>query len=239
MEYEENEWMIHGVNWDDPKCLHTPEEVVAYVNKVGFLPLFKNELPGFSLEERSVGDGWWSGDEGRDPWQWRTVLASGREVVYGKFFGKRAGFISKEFFPYFVNYRRDGYDFDTLFEDGKASSRQKKIMDLFLTNEELFSFEVKKQAGFFKGGEKNFEGTLQELQTKTYLCMSDFRQKTGKNGQPYGWQVVIFSTPENLFGYSYVTSAYKEEPSVSKERIISKLREQYPQVTEKQIKCLI
>ena len=27
---------------------------MEYINKVGFLPLFKNEIPGFSLEERTA-----------------------------------------------------------------------------------------------------------------------------------------------------------------------------------------
>ena len=35
-----------------------------------------------------------------------------------------------EWLPCFVNYRRDGYDFDALWDDGKASIRQKKMMDL-------------------------------------------------------------------------------------------------------------
>lgn len=41
-------------------------------NESGFLPLFKNGIPGFSLEERTVPDYWWSGDEERDPWEWRA-----------------------------------------------------------------------------------------------------------------------------------------------------------------------
>ena len=48
------EWIIYGVDWDDPECIHTVEEAVEYINEVGFLPLFKNDIPGFSLEERTV-----------------------------------------------------------------------------------------------------------------------------------------------------------------------------------------
>ena len=36
---------------------------------------------------------------------------------------------------FLMNYRRDGYDFDALWDDEKASRRQKKIMDLFATRE--------------------------------------------------------------------------------------------------------
>ena len=38
------------------------DEAIEYINKVGFLPLFKNDIPGFSLEERTVPELWWSED---------------------------------------------------------------------------------------------------------------------------------------------------------------------------------
>ena len=74
MRNEAGEWIIHGVTWDDPKCIHDVDEAVEYINRVGFLPLFKNEIPGFSLEERTVAEYWWSDDPVRDPWRWRIPL---------------------------------------------------------------------------------------------------------------------------------------------------------------------
>ena len=71
-----------------------------------------------------------------------------------------------------MNYRRDGYDFDALWDDEKASRRQKKIMDLFAqenANAEYYSSEVKQKAGFGKDGEKGFEGTITDLQMQMYL----------------------------------------------------------------------
>ena len=109
--------------------IHSAEEAITYIKKTGFLPLFKNDIPGFSLEERTFSGDWWSGDAQRDPWEWRKIMAGSGEMAYGKFFDKRAGFISRDWFPYFANYRRDGYDFDALWDDEKASMRQKKIME--------------------------------------------------------------------------------------------------------------
>lgn len=43
------------------------DEAIEYINKVGFLPLFKNDIPGFSLEDRTVPELWWSEDPARDP----------------------------------------------------------------------------------------------------------------------------------------------------------------------------
>jgi hypothetical protein len=239
MANESGTWIMYGVDEHDPECIHTVDDAIENINRLGFLPLFKNDIPGFSLEERTVADYWWSGNEKRDPWEWREIIARSGEVAYGKFFDKKAGFISKKWFPYFANYRREGYDFDALWDDEKASLRQKKIMDLFEKENELYSFEVKKKAGFGKGGEKNFEGTMAKLQMQTYLCVRDFRQKKNKSGVGYGMDVAVYCKPEQLWEYDYVTSAYSEAPQDSAGRIAAHMAEIYPAATEKQIKKVL
>src|SRR5699024_2986787 len=90
------------------------------------LPLFKNEVEGFSVEEKTSPLFWWTGDPKQDPWEWRAIIARSEKVAYGKFFNKNAGFISLRWFPHFANYRRDGYDFDARWEDGLSGYRSKK-----------------------------------------------------------------------------------------------------------------
>lgn len=233
---ENGEWIIHGLEWDNPLRIRSAEELINYINEVGFLPLFKNEIDGFSVEEHTWSDGWWSGDPEQDPWEWRAILARSEKVAYGKFFDKKAGFISLEWLPYFVNYRRDGYDFDARYDDELASIRSKKIMDQFLVHEELFSYELKELAGFGKGGEKNFPGIVTDLQMQTYLAVKDFRCKKNKKRQEYGWAIAVYCMPEQIWGYDAVTAAYKEEPEVSKNRILNRVKEIFPWATEKQIR---
>ena len=43
-------------------------------------------------------------------WEWKGDVARNRQLVYGKFFAGKAGFVSLKWFPDFCNYRRDGYD---------------------------------------------------------------------------------------------------------------------------------
>ena len=239
---ESGTWIMYGVMPDDPECIHTVDEAIEYINEIGFLPLFKNEIPGFSLEERTVAERWWSENPEIDPWEWRAVIAGRGEIAYGKFFDGKAGFISRKWLPYFVNYRRDGYDFDALWDDEKASGRHKKIMDLFAEDKadaELYSNEIKQNAGFGKGGEKGFDGAIASLQHMLYLCVRDFRQKKNKKGQAYGWAVAVYSTPEHIFGYDHVTSAYSEDPMESAKRISDHLTDAYPIATPSQIKKLI
>lgn len=239
---EEERWTMQGLDWDDPGCIHTAEELEAYITEVGFLPFFKNEIPGFSVEEHTASECWWSGDPQTDPWEWRGILAAGGKVTYGKFFHRSAGFISRDWFPAFANYRRDGYDFDALWEDELASHRAKKIMDLFaeeLADRELFSTEAKQLAGYGKGGEKNFEGEITSLQMQTYLCIADFRRRKNKKGQEYGWGISVYCTPEHLWGRDFVTSLYREEPAASAERIFSRVRDLYPGASERDIRRIL
>ncbi len=238
MPNENGTWIMYGVEWDDPECLHTVEEAEHYIDEVGFLPLFKNDIPGFSLEERTVPEFWWSDDLQRDPWAWRAIIAQRGKIAYGKFFDQKAGFISSKWLPYFVNYRRDGYDFDALWEDGKASARQKKIMDLYaeeLAQQEYFSNELKVKGGFGKGGAKGFDGTITGLQMQLYLTVRDFRQRKNKKGENYGWPIAIYATPEHLWGYEQVTSAYREAPDASGLRIAKHMKEIYPIAKDAQI----
>jgi hypothetical protein len=241
MEVINGEWYMDGVSWRDKTCLHSAAELLELIDEIGFMPLFANEIPGFSVENRTDPKYWWTGDPGRDPWEWRMILARTGKVAYGKFFGNKAGFVSKKWFPYFANYRRSGYDFDSLYQEGKASFREKLLMDLFMPEDiepkdikksglekkgchaELFTFEMKEKAGFGKGGEKNFEGVLAKLQMQTYLVAADFRPRLNKKGESYGWAVAKMTPPEYLWGYKFVTGRYKELPQTSFDKIAKQL----------------
>lgn len=240
----DGQWIMHGLARDDPWRIRTWRELVSWIDEVGFLPLFANEIEGFSAEEHVSPDFWWTGDREEDPWEWREIIAASHEVAYGKFFDKKAGFISLDWLPYFVNSRRDGYDFGALWEDGKAGRREKKIMDFFITDDEgeasfrdvyILSTDLKKQAGFGKDGEKNYPGIVTELQMKTYLVISDFRRRINKRREEYGMPVSVMLPPEKLWGYERVTSAYSEKPSKSWERLIKRIQKLYPQAEENSI----
>lgn len=239
MANENGEWIMHGMAKNDPERIRTVRALEDYVNQLGFLPLFKNEIDGFSVEEHTYGPDWWSDNEEIDPWEWRKLIAAGGRIAYGKFFNNKAGYISLDWLPVFANWRRDGYDFDARWEDEKASHRQKKLMDLFLHSEELYSFEMKELGGFGKGGEKNFEGTLTSLQMQTYLVVRDFRQRKNKAGIPYGWGIALYTTPELLWGSDLISSGYSEAPEVSKQKILEHIKKLYPNASDAEVKKVL
>ncbi|MCD8118440.1 MAG: hypothetical protein LUE29_02920 [Lachnospiraceae bacterium] len=226
---------MYGLDWNDPLRIRSWQELVNWINEIGFLPLFRNEIEGFSVEEHTADACWWTDNPEQDPWIWREIIARSQKVAYGKFFGKRAGFISLDWFPVFANYRRDGYDFDARWDDELANIRHKKIMDRFETRQEYMGVQLKREAGFGKDGEKNFAGIVTELQMQTYLVIKDFRRKVNKRGSEYGMPVCIYSKPEDIWGYDMVTASYCENPSSSWEKIWNQAKKLYPMATEEQL----
>lgn len=256
MEVINGQWYMGGIDWDDEGCIHSADELLGVIEKIGFLPLFENGIPGFSVENMTDPSCWWCGNADVDPWEWRAVLARTEKVAYGKFYGNRAGFVSKKWFPYFANHRRDGYDFDALYEDGKAGFREKLLMDLFVPlgvdmwdvkvsqldalgcASELFTHEMKDKGGFGKGGEKNFEGVLTKLQMQSYLVAKDFRPRKNKKGVEYGWAVAVMTPPEYMWGYKFVTGRYKESPEESYKKIVKQVQKHFD-ADEKEIRKVI
>ena len=97
--------------------LESMEDLLQAVEYYGFLPFFPNDIPGFSVEEMCAPAYWFAED--RDgPWEWKGPAAQTKRCVYGKLFQKKAGFVSREWLPELVNFRRDGYDFDARCDDG-------------------------------------------------------------------------------------------------------------------------
>ena len=236
---ENGVWIMRGLSWDDPRRIRSWQELVGWIDQVGALPLFKNAVDGFSVEERTADLAWWSGDPEEDPWEWRQCIARSGQAAYGKFFGRKAGFLSKAWFPHFANWRRDGYDFDSRWDEGLASLRQKRIMDQLGPRDELWSSELKRLAGFGRGGERNFEGTVTDLQMGGYLLIRDFRRRLNKRGQPYGWPLAVYATPEALWGGAHITSAYSVDPAQSREQILQQVKQHFPAATEAALQAVL
>lgn len=224
-------WRMEGLDRSDPKRVKTAGELSKVIEDIGFLPLFKNSVPGFSVEEMTASDSWWSGRDDEDPWQWREVIAEEGRIAYGKLFCNRAGFVSRDWYPCLASYRRDGYDFDSRYEDGLASYRSKKIMDLLEIREAMLSNEIKSAAGFIKGGEKGFESTISLLQMQTYITVRAFRQRRNKRNEGYGWPVAVYCLSERLFGEEHVRSMYHLSAPEAKESVVSHLAKKFPQAS--------
>ena len=214
--------------------LRSSEDIVALTAELGFLPFFAGEIPRFSVEECCPSELWFS-EEADGPWEWKGPAARSGQCVYGKFFGGRAGFISKEWFPNFANLRRDGYDFDARYEDGLAARKDKEVYDTITKHDALLSKELKRLCNYRKGGNKGFDTVITRLQMQTYVTIGDFVYLQDKYGQPYGWGVAQYTTPEAQFGYDFVTSAYRKDPTESMADILVHLKRILPDADETQL----
>ena len=211
--------------------LRSPEDIVALTAELGFLPFFAGNIPGFSVEECCPPELWFS-ENADGPWEWKGPAARSGQCVYGKFFGGKAGFISKEWLPDFADLRRDGYDFDARYEDGLAARKDKEVYDTVTEHGALLSKELKRLCNYRKGGNRGFDTVITRLQMQTYVTIGDFVYMQDKFGQTYGWGVAQYTTPEAQFGYDFVTSAYRKDPAESKADILAHLKRVLPDADE-------
>lgn len=177
---------------------------------------------------------WFSGDAD-GPWEWKGPIARGKKCAYGKLFQKKAGFVSLEWFPHLVNWRRDGYDFDARYDDGLSSHRDKQVFDTLDTKDAMLSKELKAACGVPKG----YDTTLTRLQMQTYITVADFTYMQDRHDKPYGWGVAVYATAEKHFGKGRVTAAYGYDPKESRQKIFDHLRKLLPGAADEQISKFI
>ncbi len=182
---------------------------------------FANSLTGFSLEEHTAPEIWFTQDAG--PWEWKGPVIRENGYAYGKFFERKAAYISREWFPDFANYRRDGYDFDARFDDGLASYKDRVLYELVEKNGPLLSKELKRLGNYKKGGNTGFDTMITRLQSQCYVVISDFVYLKDKKGCQYGWGVAKYATPEQFMGEDFAKKVYEREPEESYERILEHL----------------
>lgn len=214
--------------------LRSSDDLIAAVEQYGFLPFFRNEIHGFSVEELCPPELWFA-DDVDGPWEWKGPAARSGKCLYGKLFNKKAGFVSREWIPDFANFRRDGYDFDARWDDGLASYKDKEIYEAIASEGRMLSRRLKEDLNYRKGGNTGFETCITRLQMQSYVCIADFVYMQDKYGRPYGWGVAEYATPEELFGYGFITSAYQRDPQESKERMMQHLSSILPHTSSQQI----
>ena len=216
--------------------IYSAAQLTAFIQEVGFLPLLDSGIPGFAAEDIVTDDcryvvfpdgGWdWP------LWKWKGPVVSEGGCVYGKFFNKKAGFISREWWSDFCNYRRSKYPVPA----------EGTIDDVILTTlreqGSLITRELRAACGF--DGPKmrsKFDGYVTRLQMACLIVTEDFVYPTDKHGREYGWGWSLLTTPEVLMGRDGFHCS--RTPQESYERLLSHFRTLLPEATDKQIMRLI
>lgn len=184
----------------------------------GILPFFPNNIPGFSVEEMCAPGMLFGGNEYEGCWEWKGPVVRNRTTAYGKFFRRKAGFVSRELLPYFLKFRREAYPIspgsteEVLFEiieinDRMSSTDLRNIINnkprkrqaFDLPDYAVYGSDSGIQTGSGSSKRHKLEGPLQRLQMGGWICISDFVYKQTRKGDRYGWGVAEYSTPGFLF----------------------------------------
>lgn len=108
-------------------------------------------------------------------------LACRGVVAYGKLFAKKASLVSWEWYPDLPNCRC-GYDFDTRYEDGLVSHREKRMMDVLLREGLILSKDMKRLAGYGSGDLKDFGTGMTNPQMQANVTVHSFEYAHNKYG---------------------------------------------------------
>lgn len=214
--------------------IRSKEDIVRLMDELGFLPYFRGEIRGFSIEE-NCRRFWGTPEDPSCPWDWKGPIIREAGCAYGKYYRGRALYISRDWFPDFANYRRDGYDYDARVDDGKARHKDGRIMEVLTARSPLVSKELRSLACLSEESRKGFDASLVFLQMQGYVTVSDFVYETDRHGKPFGWGLAQYATPEQRFGEDFTARVYAREPAESAEKIRAHLQKLLPQASDAQI----
>ncbi len=120
-----------------------------------------------------------------------------------------------------------------------VSYRENDLYNLINNNSPILSKKLKEIGNYKKGGKIGFETLITKLQEKCYVITNDFVYLRDKNGNPYGWGVAEYTTPEKFYGKSFANKTYKRTPEESYERMFNHLSEILPDASDKEIKRIL
>lgn len=216
--------------------IYSAAQLMAFIQEVGFLPLLDSGIQGFDAESIVADDcryvtfpdgGWeWA------LWKWKGPIVQDMPCMYGKFFNRKAGFISQDWWPDFCNYRRSKYPAPS------EGSIEETILLTLETQGSLITRDLRTACGFTgKGMRSKFDAYLTRLEMACRLVTEDFIYPQDRHGREYGWGWSLLSTPEKLYGEQLCSSEHSAEESFS--RLLAHFRKILPEATDKQLLRLI
>lgn len=216
--------------------IYSCAQLMELIQRIAFLPLLDSGIEGYSAEEMVSAecryvvfpDGGWDWPL----WKWKGPIVTEGNTVYGKFFDKKAGFISKRWWADFCNYRRSQHPAP---EEGSV---EEAILLTLQEHGSMITRELRAACGFMGPKMRSkFDSYITRLQMGCYIVTEDFVYPQDKHGREYGWGWSLLTTPEQLYGYD--ACQCERTPEKSYERLFAHLRQLLPEATERQITKLL
>ena len=211
-------------------------ELMDYIQQVGFLPLLDSGIAGYSADEAVdpdcryvlLDDGGWDWPL----WGWKGPIVTESDCVYGKFFNKKAGFVSRSWWPDLYNWRRHSHPAPS------PGSIEETILMTLREHGNMITRDLRRVCGFTEPKMRSrFDGYVTRLQMACRIVTEDFVYPQDKHGKRYGWGWALLSTPEQLLGKEACHCDLTPEESLA--RMLDHLRRLLPRASEQQITRLI
>ena len=152
--------------------------------------------------------------------------------MYGKFFANKAGFISREWWPDFCNYRRSRRPAP---EEGSV---EEAILLTLQEHGSLITRELRAACGLTGPKMRSrFDSYVTRLQMSCRIVTEDFVYPRDKHGHEYGWGWSLLTTPERLYGKDIFRCPRTPEESLG--RMLTHFRNFLPEASEKEILKLL
>ena len=216
--------------------IHHSAELMELISRIGFLPLLDSGINGFAAEDMVdedcryvvLPDGGWDWPL----WKWKGEVITVGDHVYGKFFAGKAGFISREWWPDFCNYRRSKHP------EPEEGSIEETILLTLAEQGSLITRELRTLCGFTGPKMRSkFDGYVTRLQMATRIVTEDFVYPVDRHNNEYGWGWSLLTTPEQLYGRDAIQCNRTPEESFA--RICAHMHTVCPYATDAQIQKML
>ena len=228
---------IHSGNVFLPEVL-SPETMHGLILEYGIIPFFENPIAGFSVEEHTAPEHWFTEDN-LGPWDWKIHCVQSGDIAYGKFlWGGKAAFATVEVYREIMNWRRAQ-------EKYRPTEEQQKVLAYMEENGSISITEVRKLLGVKKGAA---DALMAKLQHQTRVVTGDIqRVYRGSDLHYSGWQRSSFCSPEALFeeldfpfpGFKPRTLQSQLTPEESLAFVMDKVRSHAGDVPEKLLQKML
>ena len=216
--------------------IYNQAQLTEQIREIGFLPLLDSGIRGYSAEEMVSDDCRYvvTPDGGWDwpLWKWKGPIVTEGGAVYGKFFAGKAGFVSREWWPDFCNYRRHEHPAPA------EGSIEEAILLTLCEHGSLITRELRAACGFIGSKMRSrFDSYITRLQMGCRIVTEDFVYPQDRHGHEYGWGWSLLTTPEQRYGREACQCQRSPEDSFA--RIYTHFKQLLPHATEKQLLKLI
>ena len=187
-----------------------PETMLAAIRRLGIVPFFSNPVPGFSIEDLTPRECWFT-EETLGPWDWKVDVVNIGEIVYGKFLcGGKSAFATVRWYRELMTWRRAQ-------EKYRPEGMQRMVVDAIAREGSAL------------------DALMTRLQMDTQVVIGNIERVY--NG-PYltykGWQHASFCRPDDLMDITVADS-----PEASWEALSEQIRSLVPDISDRALMKLL